>query len=351
MINFANLGENYKFTLRSLPRGKQELHPITNSCTVPYNTVTIDDNLNCFLCSCDGWLPLPVGQVFDFESLQDIFASENAKTLQDDIDKKKYTWCAVQHCGIKQSNIDNKHYQIIINIDRSCNLQCPSCRKDKFMITTGSEYDKKLQAAEKILTWLEKLNDKVSITMSGDGDPLASPIMRPIVKNWKSKSTQQVMLKTNGMLLRKQLADSEILHNAKLAISIDAGSKSVFETVRLGGNWKILLDNFDFLVERNKQSSTTLYFALQNNNYLDVENFMSVCDKYKFNGIIHGLDDWGTWANKTVVNPDKWTQQHGYFFDHDVINPAHTNYNACLKILRAINHPRVKLDQVLSKKI
>ena len=53
-------------------RGKDHLVPNTYSCNRPWKTVTIDQFTNCILCVCDGWLPEPVGQITDFEKLEDI---------------------------------------------------------------------------------------------------------------------------------------------------------------------------------------------------------------------------------------------------------------------------------------
>jgi len=349
---FANLSSGYKHTMKAMPRGKNEARRIAFSCNIPHKVVSIDDNLNCLLCICDGWLPLPVGQVQDFESLADVFFSPKAKILQADVDAKNYTWCAVQHCGIKHSDIERSHYELAINIDKSCNLQCPSCRRDKFMLTSGSMYDKKIKAATRILSWLEKFDDKINIVLSGDGDPLASLVVRPIIKNWKYKPNQTLVLKTNGLLLRKQLQNTEILKNVFLSISIDAGSKEVFESIRRGGNWEVLLDNFDFLIENDKQKVTTLNFTIQNDNYLDLENFVELCEKYQFQGSVAKLDDWGTWNDKTVSNPDDWTQENGYFFEHDVLHLEHKNYEAARQICtKFLDHPLVGMSPSVIEKL
>ena len=349
---FANIDSGYKYTLKSLPRGRQESQPITYSCNVPHKTVVIDDNLNCLLCTCDGWLPLPVGQVQDFKSLYDVLSSPKAKLIQADVDEKKYTWCAVQHCGVKHHNISMPYYELIINIDRSCNLQCPSCRRDTYIVTSGSVYDKKIKASNQILSWLENFDERINIVMSGDGDPFASLIMRPIIKNWKYNPNHTITLKTNGLLLRKQLQNSEILNNAMLDISIDAGSKPVFESVRLGGIWEVLLDNFNFLVENNKQNNTVLNFTVQNNNYFDLANFVALCEQYQFRGSVAKLDDWGTWNDKTVIIPDKWTEQNGYFFEHDVLNSAHKNYKDCKQMItKFLKHPLIHVQPAVIERL
>ena len=113
-MSYFTLSPGYKHALNSRPRGRMLSTPIRNSCNVPYQTVVVDYNSNCLICGCDGWLPIPVGQVQDFKTLDEVWNSPVAKILQQDIDSKKFTWCAVDHCGIKQHNINNfsNHYYI-----------------------------------------------------------------------------------------------------------------------------------------------------------------------------------------------------------------------------------------------
>ena len=350
---YFNLDKAYKFTLNKLHRGRLESNPIKNKCNVPYRTITVDDNLNCLLCTCDGWLPIPVGCVNDFNSIEEVFQGNISRIIQSDIDSKKYTWCAVEHCGIKKRDIQHEYYTLMINIDRSCNLQCPSCRREKYLVTNGELYNKKLEAANKILQWLENFNKPIKIITSGDGDPLASLIMRPIIKNWKFKKNQDLLLKTNGLLIKKQLRNSQILDNIEVFdISIDAGSKDVYEKIRLGGSWEALIENFDFLLEKNKQDKTVLNFALQNNNFNDLYNFADLCVKYQFRGVVHQLDDWGTWNDAIALQPDEWTQKNGYFFDHNVLNPAHANFKRCINMVYELKgHKLIKLSPAIIERL
>jgi molybdenum cofactor biosynthesis enzyme MoaA len=332
------LENQYAYKLKSLPRGKDLTTPILHSCNIPYKTLVIDYNSNCLLCFCDGFLPVPVGKVKDFNSLEEVFNSPIAKILQEDVSNKKFTWCAVDHCGIKNKNITITKYELSINIDESCNLYCPSCRREQIMHTSGPEVENKKQDLEKIAMWLEKFNEPINIILSGNGDPLASHVIRPFFNTYKPKKTQTFRLFTNGLLIKKQLEKSFIFPNiTSFFISVDAGSKEVYENVRRGGNWEILNENFDFLVSSNKNHLVRLNFALQKNNYKDLYNFVELCRKYNFAGQIHQLDDWGTWNYSTVKNPDSWTILNGTYLDNAVLRPTHPDHQECLKILHNIS--------------
>lgn len=335
-MQYFDLPKAYSFKLKSMNRGRQYAGTITNSCSMPYKTVVIDYRSNCLLCTCDGWLPIPVGQVQDFDTLDAVLSSPIAKILQNDIDNKKFTWCAVDHCGIKHNDIIKNTYELQINLDESCNLWCPSCRRDPILHVQGDEFDKKKKDLDQILRWLDRFENPIRIVLSGNGDPLASLIIRPLFYNFRPKSTQQFVLKTNGLLLEKQLSASYIMDNIiNFSISVDAGSPEVYHAVRKGAKWESLIKNLDFLREREKTSITVLNFAVQNSNFRDIEKFADLCDRYGFKGILHQLDDWGTWNTTSVMNPDNWTIKNGTFYDHNVLNRDHVNYFECREVLIA----------------
>jgi molybdenum cofactor biosynthesis enzyme MoaA len=317
-----------------MPRGSSEA--IKNKCNIPYKHLTIDLNSNCLVCTCDGWLPIPVGKVSDFASLDDVWNSPIAKLLQKDVDDKKFTWCATEHCGIKRQSIIATTYKLSLNIDESCNLYCPSCRRGQIMVTDSNELESKQQDVIRILSWLEQFPHPIHIVMSGNGDPLASNIIRPLFLSYNPRPTQTFKLFTNGLLIKKQLLNSQILPNiTEYSISVDAGSAEVYENVRRGGRWNILLENFDFLSELKKNHLVTLNFSIQKSNYKDLSNFLDVCKQYSFAANIHQLDDWGTWNSDRVANPDAWTIQNGTYLDHDVLQKTHPEYSDCAAIVNS----------------
>jgi hypothetical protein len=132
-MSHITLSSDLAFKIKSMPRGGQISGNIENSCNQPFKSVVIDRDSNCFICSCHGWLPVPVGKVQDFNCLEDIWQSPLAQIIQQDIANKKFTWCAVEHCGIVRHNIVKQSYSLGIDIDDSCNLRCPSCRREQIM--------------------------------------------------------------------------------------------------------------------------------------------------------------------------------------------------------------------------
>lgn len=332
-MSYFQLSPKHKFTLSAHFRGRNLEQPITNSCNVPYMQMGIDEDSMITLCQCEGWLPIPVGQVSDFNSLEEVWNSPTARLLQQNIDDKKFTWCAVNDCGIRNVSI-NSQRRIAINIDDSCNLQCPSCRREKVMYDSGPIFERRLADLNRILSWLEKYNEPIVVQLMSNGDPLASHIVRPLFKSYTPRSGQTFEFITNGLLIKKLLPTSLIFPHIELfLISIDAGSKDVYENVRRPGRWDTLIDNLDFLVENNKQNKTRLNFVLQRDNYKDLENFVNLCKHYNFSGIVQCLRDFGTWNSTPVIKPDSWTIVNGTFLDHNVLRSDHPEHRMCKETL------------------
>ena len=292
-----------QLSFNSIPRNNTLKRVITNHCNHPSRTLVVDREGWCFVCPCEAWLPIPVGNILDFDNLEQVWNSPIAQSLQKDIDDRLYTNCAVDRCGVLNNNRIQNPYCISINIDDSCNLKCPSCRKDTVMTTSGAKFDISLARVTHLIQMLEKFNKPCHIVMSGNGDPLASIIMRPLIHQYVPRHNHTIRLFTNGLLLKKQLSDEvpAVNHITQYFISIDAGSADVYERVRLGGQFSQLIANLDFLktlVDRTG-AEVLLKFVLQQDNYNDMQNFVNLCYHYNFRGVINRLEDWGTWDDYT----------------------------------------------------
>jgi len=331
------LSPGLEYTLQSMTRGKKYNESIPYSCAMPFYHVSVDHNGDCFLCDCEGWLPIPVGKADEFDSLESIWNSPAAQMLQQDIKEKKYTWCAVEHCGVTQHNIVKHNYQLNIHIDDSCNLACPSCRRDLRMINSGPEFDKKIIYLQKILTWLTNFKRNIVVSLGGTGDPLASQILRPLILNYEPLSTQQFVITTNGLLLKKLMPWSKIKNFVKkYSISIDAASEQVYEHVRRPGKWKNLIENLEWISQNRGNSDIVLNFVVQRDNYQDLPAFVELCGQLNTRGYISPLNDWGTWNSVVVTNPDEYTIKNGCYLDHNVIDAAHPEHQQFIDTLNSI---------------
>jgi hypothetical protein len=302
--------------------------PITHHCTQPWRTLVVNLEGDCFLCRCEAHLPIPVGKITDFENLEDVWNSDTAKELQQTIIDKTFTYCAVTECGIIENDI-LIDYSIGVNIDESCNLACPSCRRSMINHTSGPLFELKLAQVNYFVGLISKFKKRAIISMTGNGDPLASLIMRPLILNWEPYPEHIIELSTNGLLMKKLLPTSSIFANIKnFKISVDAGTQEVYENVRRPGKFSILRENLDWLAE-NRQPGVRvdLHFCISASNASDMINFANMCKEYNFTANYAHLNDWNTFDN---------------FSSHDAIlnnkNPLHDIAIEQLKTVASMKH-------------
>lgn len=326
----------------SIPRNKDLKRTISNNCNFPQRVLVIDWQGNCFICACEAWLPVSVGNILEFNQLINVWHNPISQHLQQDVNNKQFSHCAVDRCGILDQDKIMPGYEISINIDESCNLQCPSCRSSLTMLSSGPEFEGKLAMTRHIVTLLENFEHPCNIVMSGNGDPLASHIMRPLIQNYQPRFNHSIRLFTNGLLLRKQLPSSQLKDNiTQYFISVDAGSSDVYKQVRLGGDFAVLKENLDYLhtITHNTNVEVLLKFVLQKDNWQDMQNFVDLCNHYGFNGVINRLENWSTWPNfadKDVIgNTSHQEHQQAVAELVKIYNQRHTNirFNSSLEHL------------------
>jgi MoaA/NifB/PqqE/SkfB family radical SAM enzyme len=314
------------YLYRGYQRGLAPGQIITHHCDNPFKSVTINLNGDCLLCICDAWLPISVGNILTFDNLLDIWNNPSAKILQKTITDHEYTHCAVSSCDIdKEPILRTTHYYINISIDDSCNLACPTCRREARNYTNGEIFDRKLKQINHLVELLNNFEQALEIVLTGNGDPLASSIMRPLIQNWLPKQNQNIILFTNGLLLKKLMPESSIFpYVHRFQISVDAGSAEVYEKVRAPGKFANLIENLNWLHQNvSKETDVVLKFVLSSLNVNDIENFSNLCKHYGFQGEIHKLDDWATFDN---------------FKDFDVVgNHTHAFHNIAVEQLQKVS--------------
>jgi molybdenum cofactor biosynthesis enzyme MoaA len=311
---------------------------ITNICNFAEKVLSIDNQGNCFLCICDGWLPINVGHITSFNSIEEVWQTDTAKKIQEDLINKNYTWCSVDHCGVKNNNMIMKDYYISVNIDESCNLQCPTCRSSFMNFTEGKIYENKLIWANHIVKLLEKFDKPAVVAMSGNGDPFASLIYRPLLMSIKPNNQHQYRIMTNGLLLKKLLAKTSIYNNiSEYSISVDAGDAETYERVRFKGKWNILIENLDFLKNEldGKNKFVNLNFCLHKENLSSLFNFVDLVERYQWMGTVQPVEDWHTIKN---------------FSEQNILNSNHLLFNDVTEKLKIVSkNKRIKLQGFLNQ--
>ena len=308
-------------------------------CYHPFNTITIDKFGDIYTCICQAWLPISIGKITDFNSFEEIVQSLTAREIQASILDGSYRYCDSNSCTIiKDDQLSNNigHRKDTIDwinfaLDDSCNLTCPSCRNEFKFVSEGLEYDLRINVVNHLIKLIENHSYNLKFTLSGDGDPFASLIYRHFLTNLQLSNNKNVEIEivTNGILVKDHWHKMSGVHNniVRFKFSFDAGSKDIYEKIRQGGNWDKLLNSAKHIVDWKKSNKLRLSiasnFVVQTGNYMDMIDYVELCDSIGFDEInFQKIDNWGTFDD---------------FKEHAVWHIDHPEHKDFLEQLEQIN--------------
>lgn len=298
-------------------------------CYHPFNTITVDSNGEVFPCICQAWLPISLGKIWEFTSLDEIVQTAKAREIQRTILDGSYKYCDDNICGLIASNdlsgrIDHKPDTINwinLAIDSSCNLTCPSCRKEFIFVNEGPVYDLRMMIVDHLIRLIESHNHFLKFSVSGDGDPFASLIYRRFLSelNVDGKDVE-IEIITNGVLAKAHWHKMQGIHSkvVRFKVSFDAATEDTYNIVRRGGDWGKVLDSAAYMVAwKNKYYSDmklTGNFVVQTANYKEMPAYVELLDQLGFDEILfQAVHDWGTFDN--YQSQAVWRHDHPEYLE------------------------------------
>ena len=316
-------------------------------CAKPFTSFEIDDTSN-FLC-CAAWL---TNHLPKKSNIKESWNSKEANDIRESILDGSYRYCDSVKCpllhqietfgdigeirplyhrnnipSLLQSQIsDYKKNKlnpttIQFSFDRTCNLECPSCRVK--LITAGS---KKIKEVESTIQDIESTygNSAQVLYITGTGDPFISVGFRNFLRNFdktKWPNLHSIHLHTNATKWNEVMWESmKNIHPyvKSCEISIDAGTKNTYENyTRIGGKWDELIENLKFISTIPNLKKIKTSFVVQKHNYKEMKLFydlMLSIFKTKVDIYFGKILNWGTFTDEE-------------FQEHDVSNPTHNEYS------------------------
>lgn len=169
--------------------------------------------------------------------------------------------------------ISNSPIELLIGLTNVCNLHCAFCLYCGFCM-------KKIQSKE-MLSWdaIEKLRKYLStaeiVIPSGRGEPLIYENFEKFMNLCRETGAiQKMQLVNNGTLLNRY--DPEIFDGTNiLSISFDSVHKEIFELLRCGSNYELIINNIKTL--REKLPNAIIQFSVTVNRL----NMEEIADIYR----------------------------------------------------------------------
>jgi len=319
-------------------------------CLSPFNTVHINIAGDVHICPCPGWQPQQVGNIFR-QTLDEILSSPTAVAIRSSIIDGSYQYCNEKQCALilnghlnDHSNVppniaqqldDPTRYQhpttIAFNIDRVCNLSCPSCRTSVIK-NTEEQIAKQQQIIDTVVANLvpRQSDCDLEFITSGAGEVFASNMVMSVLQQLSLDKLPKLRLNlhTNGLLAPSKWHQIQHIESAVflVTVSIDAATSDTYEQVRRGGYWPDLIAAMKFLQNKKQKLGFELRarMIVQQRNYAEAEEFYHLCQEFGVDRVEYSrLVNWNTWGMQEFVQ-------------NDVFSPAHPERSSALQVMKTI---------------
>jgi len=186
--------------------------------------------------------------------------------------------------------------------DESCNLHCPSCRKEVYYAN-----EEKLVELRAFTTRVKKevlLTHTERIKVAGLGETFASEIYQKLIYDKEvADEIKNIGILSNGFCLTPSKFDelAQLWENINVFISMDGSRKETAEKLRAGLNfdtWKNNMSYISKMKQEDKVKKLAFNFVVQRDNYEQMPEFAEMClnqfhaDQIKFSRVFN----WGNYS-------------------------------------------------------
>lgn len=269
----------------------------------------IDGSL--YLC-CPDFLPVPAGDMH-FQPFLECYDSYVAHILRLSVCNGTFAFCNQQYCDLFDFGQADRaqpgphrmpaHPEcpetLMVGIDHSCNLKCPSCREK--VCVADAECRKEIdRMAEDLLEHAVPYVNR--LWMAGNGEVFFSPTYRRMLEDGRCRKRESISILSNGTLFGE--ACWRMLEGCfpsiEAVISMDGIHDATIEKLRRGADAGKLKGNLEFLGKMRKEGKIDRLFlscVLQAANVGELYELLEYCretgvDKVQFlklkdNGTYH----------------------------------------------------------------
>ena len=276
-------------------------------CDSPWNTVNISQNGDVVLCLCPGWQTQGPAGNLNNQTLREIFASHKTQEFRNSIYNQTFKFCDSNVCGRYWSMDSVNELQNIPvpslptsiylqDLDRSCNLACPSCRSD-FYHTKEINSDAR-HVLNSLIEAYQNFDHTVLIQGDGRGEMLMSTAYLEFLSSDRLPSCFKFSINSNGNLLSKNIDLITKIKNqiSGITVSMDASTPATYQKIR-GGNFGVMVNGMKQVIDLGIPVITQ--FVVQYGNYKEILSYRDLCKDMgvTFSGL-QGISPWAHMTNQ-----------------------------------------------------
>lgn len=314
-------------------------------CTNPHTHLEVKADGSVYCC-CEGWLPTPLGNVFE-EDLLRVWSGPVARKIRQAVAAGNFGYCTAcpylpgpggpVRAGAAPNAGEPARIGVLkLDYDQTCNLACPSCRSrhSREFVDVG----RVAQIAERTVTReVLALTDLLYVT--GAGDPIASPHYWGLLRGLPPLPEHpglSVFLHTNGQLLdegRWEDLGPTRDRVSTVGISVDASTEETYRKIR-GGSFGRLWDNVGYLRDVREEYCTSgrpggrhlqlgMFFTVQADNFREIVPFLRLVWNHGADWVsVTALRNWGTYSEEDFRRRAVYLPDHP---DHEEFQQAMTH--------------------------
>lgn len=288
-------------------------------CSHPFEWCEIREDSRVFLC-CPSWLKMPIGNLLQ-QPLAEIWNGTEARRIRTSVLDGSLQYCNPRRCPRRaggsppvqalnavtdaevaaalrgrRTRLPYGPKKLNLCYDRSCNLSCPSCRRQPLR-PDGAAQELVQSITRKLRQ--EAANSAEVLILSGSGDPFASPAYRELLQSVNAVAfprLRRIELHSNGQLWTPELWRSlAVIHPYVRAaeISVDAASAATYRQNR-GADFERLLENLAFIA--SLPLAVKLSCVVQANNFRELPAFAALAAAHGCSAYCSQLVNWGTFS-------------------------------------------------------
>jgi len=203
----------------------------------------------------------------------------------------------------KKHIVGNFPIHLDLESTSACNLKCPMCFQS-FAPPPRGFMDMGLY--KKIVNEGAK-KGLCSIKLQYRGEPLLHPKIDKMVRYAKKKGILEVMFNTNAVLLNEEMANKLIDAGLdKIICSVDGYTPEVYEKIRVGAKFKLVLDNIKNLQRIKRERAITkpavrVQMVDTPWNHDQIDGYIKFWGNIADHVAVEDMNDWSDKSLKEVV--------------------------------------------------
>jgi hypothetical protein len=318
-------------------------------CSVPWQELIITEEGKIWNCGCQGRVKTDIGNILDIQSSEEFESIFYNNKFKLSILDGSYRYCMALKCPPLENNmlkanennntftkninsLSNTNKIIYLDVDKSCNLQCPTCRPNTIINKFNEQYDmtkRIMEQFERVI--MPSFGSSFTIRTSGGGEVFASHATLPWLLNFDFKKYPNIkfIFHTNATLLHKH--EEFLLRIANniesFHISIDAATEETYKKTRINGKWNDMILGLEItkkLKYINPHIKIAHSFCISNLNYYEFNNFIEFSKKM--------------YADFTILQRVEWWGQHQNIWkEMNIFDTDHLLFNYLLEEVRKFN--------------